>query len=306
MNIQSFIEALTLRLEQKKLTLAGSKSIAYGVQLQISDGLETVPLNVYAGKKGITTTVGGSAASALKGKLQLILAGADEPGQGKPPGFENMEDFDGAWIGTDESGKGDFFGPLVVAAVYCDEKIAQELVLAGVKDCKTLADAKVIALADIIKKVTDGKLVELEMKPARYNNLYNQLAAEGKNLNHLLAWAHARVLEDMLQAAPCKFAIADQFANERYINSRLMEKGRTLTLVQTHKAERNIAVAAASVLARARFLTSIAELGELYHIELIKGASAAVLEIARSVAARHGRQVLPNLCKMHFKTTEQI
>ena len=41
-------------------------------------------------------------------------------------------------IGTDESGKGDFFGPLVIAGVLVDEKNAQHFLNLGIKDSKKL------------------------------------------------------------------------------------------------------------------------------------------------------------------------
>ena len=127
--------------------------------------------------------------------------------------------------------------------------------------------------------------------PARYNTLYSQFRAEGQNLNHLLAWGHARVLEDLLEKAPCRFALADKFADEKFIQSRLMAKGRQIKLVQTTKAERNVAVAAASILARDRFLYRMGELSTKFGMEFPKGASPQVIRAAQVFAAKIGRPI---------------
>lgn len=217
-----------------------------------------------------------------------------------------MADFDYRWIGTDESGKGDFFGPLVVAGVRVDKETAAALAAIGVRDSKTLTDSRARELAAKIRGVCSGAFAELVMSPSRYNSLYDQFRSEGKNLNHLLAWAHARVLEDVLENAPCRFALADKFADERFILSRLMDKGRQLVLVQTPRAERNVAVAAASVLARDRFLAAMQEQAEKFGMALPKGASAKVVAAAQAFAAKYGKPALAEVAKIHFKTFDQI
>jgi len=142
--------------------------------------------------------------------------------------------------------------------------------------------------------------------PARYNTLYAQFRTEGKNLNHLLAWAHARVLEDLLQKAPCRFALADKFADEKFIQSRLMDRGRQVLLIQTPKAERNVAVAAASILARDRFLARMEEMSGKFGVTFPKGASSQVIAAARIFVDKHGRGALAEVTKTHFKTSEEV
>lgn len=296
------------------LVISATRPIAYGVQLTIGEGKETVPVNIYSGKKGISITVGGSANSAVKRKIEALLH-VPSVGMGKsnvnktedePLNFDGVEGFDGRWIGTDESGKGDFYGSLVVAAVLVDRGTEAVLIERGIKDCKALSDDKVRALAAVIREVCSGRYVEIELTPARYNEIYQQLRAEGKNLNQLLAWAHARAIEDVLQKEPCRFAISDQFADERQILSRLMEKGRKITLLQSHRAERNIAVAAASVLARDRFLARLQAFKAQYGFDFPKGASPAVISVGKRFSAEHGRNSLVNVAKLHFKTFDEI
>ena len=307
MNLAEYVAAYMAKLTAAGLTLRGEKKLDYGLQLTVTDEAESIAVNIYSGKKGISVVVGGSPASSLKQVIQAIADGDAAPVEaGNPPGFETVTDFDGRWIGTDESGKGDFFGPLVVAAVRVDIPIAASLQAAGVKDSKALTDAKAKVLAERIREICRDGFVELEIMPARYNTLYDQFRSENKNLNHLLAWAHARVLEDLLQKTPCRFALADKFADEKYIQARLMDKGRQIVLVQTPKAERNVAVAAASVLARDRFLRRIDDLSAGHGLVFPKGASQQVIDAARLFVQSFGKPALRDVAKVHFKTVDAI
>jgi ribonuclease HIII len=209
-------------------------------------------------------------------------------------------------IGTDESGKGDYFGPMVVAGVWLDESAAARLEATGVKDSKLLSDNRCRELAAEIRIVCNGKFIEVEMPPERYNELYDQFKKEGKNLNHLLAWGHARAIESLLEKNPCSYAVADQFGNERFILSKLMEKGKKLQLIQTPKAERYTAVASASILARDRFLLRMEKLSQEYGILLPKGASDLVIQPALEFVKKRGIDALKKIAKLHHKTTQKI
>lgn len=210
------------------------------------------------------------------------------------------------YIGTDESGKGDYFGPLVVAGVIVDEATAKQLEKIGVKDSKLLSDKRCRELAAKIRDICKGKYHEVEIPPDRYNDLYEQFKQEKKNLNHLLAWGHARAIESLLERFSCSHAVADQFGDEHYIGSRLMEKGRQLRLVQMPKAEQFIAVAAASILSRDRFLTRLEKIGAEYGLDIPKGASDAVVTAGKLVVQRKGESELRKMAKLHHKTTEKI
>jgi ribonuclease HIII len=209
-------------------------------------------------------------------------------------------------IGTDESGKGDYFGPMVIAGIWVDEPIKAKLEAMGIKDSKLLSDNRCRELAAKIRATCNGKFVEVELQPEKYNELYDQFKKEGKNLNHLLAWGHARAIESLLEKNPCTHAVADQFGDEKLIISKLMEKGKRLELIQTPKGERYIAVAAASVLARDRFLTRMDKLSQEYTIALPKGASEAVIQPARQIIDKKGSAELKKVAKLHHKTTERI
>ena len=209
-------------------------------------------------------------------------------------------------IGTDESGKGDYFGPMVVAGVWTDESQKNKLETLGVRDSKQLSDKRCRELAGRIRELCRGRYHVVEISPAKYNTLYEDFKKEGKNLNHLLAWGHARAIESLLEKRPCSWAIADQFGDEHYILSKLMDKGKKVELIQTHKGERYTAVAAASILARDRFLTRLEELSKEYEIDLPKGASDAVVSSAKQFVAYKGPENLAMVGKLHHKTTKKI
>ncbi len=210
------------------------------------------------------------------------------------------------YIGTDESGKGDYFGPMVIAGIWLDESTKAKLEVLGIKDSKLLSDKRCSELATKIREICRGKFEEVEIPPERYNELYNQFKKEGKNLNHLLAWGHARAIESLLERHPCSHAVADQFGDEKFILSKLMEKGRGIELVQTPKGERYIAVAAASILARDRFLSRMEKLSQEYGIVLPKGASNAVVQPAQLIIEKKGIGELKKIAKLHHKTTQKV
>ena len=100
--------------------------------------------------------------------------------------------------------------------------------------------------------------------------------------------------------------VADQFGDERFLNNALMAKGRSVTLIQKPRAEEEVAVAAASILARAEFLRRLQELGTRYGIPLPKGASDAVIQAAKRLVQKHGAETLGQVVKLHFRTTISV
>src|SRR5438874_1160382 len=155
-------------------------------------------------------------------------------------------------FGVDESGKGDFFGPLVIAGAYVDRGIARELLDAGVVDSKRVSsDARIRALADTIRKSSLGLVETVLIGPTKYNELYEKFG----NLNKLLGWGHARVIENLLAKKPdCTRSLSDQFADARVISASLLKHGRKIAIEQRPRAESDIAVAAASIVAREAFI----------------------------------------------------
>ncbi len=207
-------------------------------------------------------------------------------------------------FGVDESGKGDFFGPLVIAGVYTDQKIARQFLQAGIQDSKRIgSDKRIRDFAELIKNTPGVFFSVVSIGPEKYNTLYTKFG----NLNRLLAWGHARVIENLLEAHPeCPRALSDQFANPRLIQRALLEKGRGIELEQRTKAESDLAVAAASILARERFIDWLRDAKKTYGRELPKGASGAVKQIAGELVGLHGPEVLSRVAKTHFKTAAEV
>jgi len=203
-------------------------------------------------------------------------------------------------IGIDESGKGDYFGPLVIAALFVDATTQNELALMNVRDSKKISDGRIIEMAPDIKIICPHSIIAIG--PQRYNELYAKI----RNLNRLLAWGHAKALETLLDRVSCGRAIADQFGDERLILNALQEKGRTIELEQRHKAESDLAVAAASILARAEFLLRLKRLSDEIGTTLPKGASPAVELAGRMIVKKHGEERLASVAKLHFKTTQAV
>jgi ribonuclease HIII len=208
-------------------------------------------------------------------------------------------------IGVDESGKGDFFGPLCVAGVYVNEAVVKAWQDAGIRDSKNISSDKRIAELAKLIRTTPGCVTTVV--PIG-NEAYNRLYAKMKSVNRVLAWGHARVIENLLDEAgrmnpPPVRAISDQFAaSKETVGRALMARGRSLELVQRHKAESDLAVAAASILARDEFVKRLATLGKEFDAELPKGASAAVDAAAKDFLKRHGPSALPKVAKTHFRT----
>ena len=203
-------------------------------------------------------------------------------------------------IGTDESGKGDFFGPLVIAGVMADEKAAKIFLDAGIKDSKKITDKKILTLEPIIKQHSQYSVVVIA------NPRYNELYAKIKNLNKLLAWGHARVIENILEKNNCEYALSDKFGDESLIKSALMKNGRSIRLEQMVRAESDISVAAASVLARAAFVHKIADMEKTYGIAFPKGCASQVKVAANEFIQKFGKERLSEVCKTHFKTYKEV
>lgn len=212
-------------------------------------------------------------------------------------------------LGVDESGKGDFFGPMCVAGVYVNRDVLTAWKDSGVRDSKRISsDTQMAKLAEMIEG-TRGCVVS---KVTIGNEAYNRMHHANGSVNRILAWGHARVIENLLEQPhrlnpPPIRAISDQFAASKdTVEKALMKAGKTLELVQRHKAEEDLAVAAASIIARHEFVIRLRRLEEKFGMALPKGASAAVEAAAREFVAKHGPEALPQVAKMHFRTSYRV
>ncbi len=207
-------------------------------------------------------------------------------------------------LGVDESGKGDFFGPLVVAAVYVNEPVVRHWQEQGIKDSKRVtSDKRIAELAKIIRTTPGCIWSVVPIGPESYNRMH----AKMRTVNKILAWGHARVIENLLERRSemnpvPERAISDQFARSKStVADALMELGRGLELIQRHKAEEDLAVAGASILARDVFVQKIAELSEKSGFLLPKGGGKQVDEVAKELVKTGDEKALNQVAKLHFR-----
>ncbi|MEM8727917.1 MAG: ribonuclease HIII [Chlamydiota bacterium] len=203
-------------------------------------------------------------------------------------------------IGVDEAGKGDVFGPLCIAALYANKKMISELITTGIRDSKRLTDSTIIKFSTQIKRECPHSIVQIF--PKRYNELYNRF----KNLNRLLAWAHATAIEELVKKTDCRAVVIDRFADEHVVEDALKGKALAVELSQRHRGEEDVVVAGASILARAAFVRGIETLGSQFNLTLPKGASSGVIEAGRRFVRSHGELPLKEVAKLHFKTVRDF
>ncbi|MEK4386794.1 ribonuclease HIII [Solibacillus sp. FSL W7-1464] len=208
-------------------------------------------------------------------------------------------------LGSDETGTGDYFGPVTVAAVYVPaDKIAlvQEL---GVKDSKQLTDDYMRQIAPDLMKVCVHSILTLR------NDKYNAIQARGYSQGKIKALLHNQALKHVLtKIAPetPQYILIDQFAERGiYYNHIKNEKEivRQNVLFSTKAENLHVAVATASILARYAFLKEMDRLAKVTGFPLQKGASGKVDEMAAKIWLKHGEETLRSLTKWHFANTEK-
>ncbi|HEY4756284.1 MAG TPA: ribonuclease HIII [Ignavibacteriaceae bacterium] len=274
---------------------------------------EKVKIQVYFGKKGVKTVLQGDQSSSLYKKLynkfnsdlfELVPqnAGLDSKRPVSPLASQGGLDEPSCYIGTDESGKGDYFGPLVIAGVIADESNLQFLKSIGVKDSKELSDSAIKKISNEIKSNHEIKFNVISIYPKKYNELYGRVG----NVNRILGWGHAKVIENLLEKQKVEEAISDKFGDEKYIFTSLQERGKNISLHQVTKAERYTAVAAASILARERFNSWFKQEKEKLGFELPKGSSENSELAAEKIMSKLGDHSLNDFVKYHFKNTLRL
>jgi len=304
--IQAAVTGRIKALAAHGITLSFHRELPYGSQLDVARDGQTGLINIYhSAKKGLSFV--DCSHTALGGDAIAILNDCAPPPSAKASGCPKAEHELETWVGTDESGKGDFFGPLVVAGFYTDKQGARELTALGVRDSKTLQPRQIRSLASTLRE-RFGDCIEIV---APSNLAYNKLYGSMRNLNRLLAWAHARVIENLIKGKDGRpghtvdGVVSDRFGDERYIRNAL-DSMKTLNLIQRPRGESNPAVAAASIIARDCFERRIEELEAKFGCTLPLGAQAHVTEAARHFVRIHGREKLAEVAKLHFKNFKEI
>jgi ribonuclease HIII len=309
-NLDTLYHDVKFHLQERAYAINPYREIQYGIQFLVSFNKESEIIRIYKSKKGIKIDFSQVKSAdfliKLKADLDLFLTPVALEKTTKPI-IENAvkkittlnEDPDDL-IGVDESGKGDYFGPLVVAAVRITPETKKKLEDLGITDSKQLTDQKIAQLALIIQQKCQHTCIVMA------NHSYNTIYEKYKNLNHLLAWAHMKVIEDTLKQGYCKHALCDQFGNASLLKNSLRAKDLDITLLQRPKAESNFAVACASILARFHFVESIQKMSEAYNTTFPKGSSKHVSEFAYEFIKTHGVEEIELVAKKHFIITRQI
>lgn len=307
-NKYEYFSQMKMLLENQQVIVSESTDINYGLQFHVKFENKQGLIRIYESKKGVRHDLSQIKDTELLGLIESALPDGQQTSKKNPnkntiekksedfPDIESLQEI----IGTDESGKGDYFGPLVVAGVFVNSETYLTLKQIGVMDSKKLGDDQIKVLAGKIKKICPYSLVVIGN--AKYNELYGRI----NNLNKLLAWGHARAIENILQTVSCSFALSDQFGDESLIKKALLEKGKEITLFQRTKAESNMAVAAASIIARDEFVNRLRQLSTKYNVTFTKGASSKTVVNGKKFVSMHGSEELKNVAKLHFKTTDQI
>lgn len=269
----------------------------YSYQISISEDKEKISLHVFFGKKGNKILLQGNKDLKLYKKINDLIFGEKFISDDKPelePSYP--------YIGTDESGKGDYFGPLVVAGTYLTPESGKYLKSLGIRDSKELSDSQIKKFAAEIKNVNKIVFDIVLISPEKYNQLYEKMG----NLNRLMGWAHARVIENLLGKCDASEVISDKFGSEKIILDALQKRGRSINLVQLTKAEKFTAVAAASILAREAVNKWFNKQSKIYKLDIPKGSSIDVENFAKRFLEKYGEDMTKKLIKLHFKTSNKV
>ena len=300
--IEIYLSHLLPELQKAGISIDEQQEIDYGVQLRVSRHNYKSILNIYySQKKGISTIPMGFN-NPLK-KLLSDLCSFQEELDIKMPPMHNWN----AWIGSDECGKGDYFGPLIVCAFAFDKKQEKEFKNIGVMDSKKLKTDAIYRIAKHLYKNYANCINCIVLKPEKYNELIAKFKLQRKSLDDLLAWLHSTAIINVQKNHPeSEGALVDQFSISQKVWRSLKEKKFPLPCIERTGAEVDPAVAAASIIARYQFLESFAAMREFYQLNFPLGANGTVIKTAREYINKYGEKRLGEVAKLHFKTTNQI
>jgi ribonuclease HIII len=203
--------------------------------------------------------------------------------------------------GMDESGKGDFFGPVVTACVIAGPTQVEAWMKAGVRDSKSIVDSRILALDKMIRETSGAVAKTCFCGMEKYNELMGRPRA---NLNKLLAWQHSKSLAEALGQKKVPWGLLDQFSKKDLVSEYF--KDATFELRMRTKAEEDPVVAAASIVARAEYVRAMRKLSNEFGENLQKGASARVREQAHKIIETKGAPALRQFAKLHFKTAYEV
>ena len=298
--IAEFAEALGRAIAAHNLQIIERKRINYGLQLVIGYQEPRLPVNVYwTPKNGLKAVPGGSKDNILKPVLEEII----------PTLFDSNPAIRihswQSWLGTDEAGKGDFYGALVVAGFHADRDVLPLLKEMGVRDSKLIPKREIESIAHDLYKRFNERIGTVVLKPESYNKLYLDFRQQGKKLNELMAWMHGRVIIDLLQRRGEKRVLIDKFTTDKKLLQSLKELQK-VELLQVPRAEADPAVAAASIIARYHYLVSLKQLSSKYKIPFKSGSGAESIKTGVTFAGQYSLARMKEVAKIHFNNYTKI
>jgi ribonuclease HIII len=299
-NIEEYLSHLNPELAKRGIGTSSQRDIPYGIQLRLGREGEFATLSVYySEKKGLSKVVGGVPGSKLKEELEEFCAEK----KAQLGDFHTWE----SWIGSDECGKGDYFGALVVAAFAVDPEILPELRKLGVADSKTLRDTQIRQVARKLYEMFNEHIACIVIKPLKYNEIIADMQTRKENLNDLLAWQHSTAIMELLERFPrTQGVMVDQFSRQRKVAKYLKSKDIPQHVEERPRGEQDIAVAAASIIARYQFLQSREAMDRHYGTTFPLGSGNNVLKPAKEFAAKYGWNRLAEVAKLHFVTSRKV
>lgn len=288
------ISSIKTELTESKISCAEIDERQYNYEFTASSDRDKIKVQVYFGKKGVKVILQGNKDSLLYTELNQIISE-----QHQLDFLNNKNDEPDTYIGSDESGKGDVFGPLVTTAFYVDAKVKIKLVSYGVRDSKDLSDPQITKIAKIIRNEFPNNFETIPLFPEKYNELYSKF----NNLNALLTWAHSKAISNLLDKFECNNVIVDKFSN-RPINISSNRSNNKIDILQIPKAEKYIGVAAASIIARDTFNRWFIKMKrDLF--DFPKGASNNVEETVKFFIKKYSSEEIRKVSKIHFKTVQR-
>ena len=208
-------------------------------------------------------------------------------------------------IGSDEVGTGDFFGPIIVCAAYIDSSLIPFLKEMGVDDSKKITDKKI---REIVPQIIDKVIYKTHIcHPLKFN----EMSDKGYSMNEIKAILHNDALTKVRKLVNTNtICYIDQFCSPynyyAYLAKYKYDAIKTNIIFETKGESHYPSVAVASMIARYEFLKWFDEISIQYDIELLKGASLKVDDLASYLKDKYGLQELDKLVKKSFVNYEKL
>ena len=286
--------------EEESISITKLKDISYGTNFAINTDDEKIVVSVYfTAKNGFKFVFSANSSESTKNRIQNLLYK-----EHKAKNELNIK-FD-KYMGMDEAGKGDYFGPLVIAGFIYDKSIESDLIKTGVADSKKLSDDTIRNITKQLISKYPERIKVNDISPERYNKTYHEIKLRRGNLNTLLAEGYRDLIAKSIKKENIENVVIDKFANEKFILDIIRQEAPDINAVFAENAERDLAVAAASIIARAVFVKRVKEISAKFHTIVPLGGGEPVNIFGKAFYKKYGEEALLSISKNHFKNTNYI